>query len=588
MPKLLILAFSYLRFSHPSQAEGDSVRRQTALRDAWLERHPDVTLDRSLTLEDRGISGFTGAHRSNPDRHALAGFLHAVENGRVPEGSYLIVENLDRLTREDIIPALSLCLDLIQAGVRIVQLAPIEMVFDRNANPMQIMMMIMELSRGNSESAAKSFRLTDAWKEKKRLAASDDRRPVTGRTPQWLRLVDAEGRPVKNAKDAVDWEVIGPALAAIRRMLQLARAGYGIGGITKRLNTEKVPPISRGKRAAKCWARSYVAKILGNRALVGEFQPYRKRKGERRQPDGPPIPGYYPAVATEEEWYAMRAAVASRKGKAGRPAKIRVNVFAGLLHDARDGGTLQQANKGKKSSGRVLVSYHGVQGLEGCRPVSFPFNTFERAILACLKEVDPREVLPREGDSPEDKVQALTGRIEELGAEVEKLKARLRVKYSDAVAEVLEQHEEEMKALVDERKAAQQEAACPLDEAWGECKTLLDAIDAAPDQEEARVRLRAALRRIVSGVWCLFVARGASRLAAVQVWFTGDGHRDYLILHKPATGGSVGVRPARWWVRSLPPALAGTTQFDLRKPGQAADLEQALLAADPTDLGAEG
>jgi hypothetical protein len=31
------LAFSYLRFSSDAQADGDSVRRQTALRDAWLE-----------------------------------------------------------------------------------------------------------------------------------------------------------------------------------------------------------------------------------------------------------------------------------------------------------------------------------------------------------------------------------------------------------------------------------------------------------------------------------------------------------------------------------------------------------------------
>src|SRR5262249_19639048 len=74
-------AFSYLRFSSPAQADGDSVRRQTALRDGWLKRHPAVRLDTSLRLEDKGVSGYRGEHRTNK-RHALAAFLDLVERGR--------------------------------------------------------------------------------------------------------------------------------------------------------------------------------------------------------------------------------------------------------------------------------------------------------------------------------------------------------------------------------------------------------------------------------------------------------------------------------------------------------------------------
>src|SRR5262245_42614109 len=86
-------AYSYIRFSSPEQAQGDSVRRQTALRDAWLTRSGAI-LDTSLSLRDCGVSAFTGAHRHNPDRHALAMFLKLVEAGRVPRGSYLVIENL--------------------------------------------------------------------------------------------------------------------------------------------------------------------------------------------------------------------------------------------------------------------------------------------------------------------------------------------------------------------------------------------------------------------------------------------------------------------------------------------------------------
>ena len=97
------LGISYQRFSKPEQAKGDSRRRQTELRDEWCLRNR-VTLDTSMTLEDFGVSGFTGLHRSNPDRYALAAFLEAVQQKKVPRDSFFLVENLDRLTREHIHP----------------------------------------------------------------------------------------------------------------------------------------------------------------------------------------------------------------------------------------------------------------------------------------------------------------------------------------------------------------------------------------------------------------------------------------------------------------------------------------------------
>src|SRR5262249_52336870 len=148
------IAFSYSRFSSLEQAKGDSLRRQDELRDAWL-RKTGAVLDTSLTLQDKGVSGYTGAHRENPDRHALAAFLELVRRGRIPRGSYLVVESLDRLSREHIRPALTLLLNLIDAGIRIVQLLPVEAVYDDKVEPMALMMAIMELSRGHSESRMK-------------------------------------------------------------------------------------------------------------------------------------------------------------------------------------------------------------------------------------------------------------------------------------------------------------------------------------------------------------------------------------------------------------------------------------------------
>src|SRR5262245_37135763 len=133
-------AYSYIRFSHPDQAKGDSVRRQEGKRDLWLAKSGAV-LDTSLTLRDEGVSAYTGAHRQNPDRNALAAFLELVRRDRIRRGSFLVIESLDRLSREHIQPALLLVLNLLQAGIRIVQLSPAEVVFDDKSDAMQVMMM---------------------------------------------------------------------------------------------------------------------------------------------------------------------------------------------------------------------------------------------------------------------------------------------------------------------------------------------------------------------------------------------------------------------------------------------------------------
>src|SRR4051794_22913686 len=102
-------AYSYVRFSDPSQAEGDSLRRQTDGRaEAFCTRH-GLRLDTALSMRDLGVSAFRGAHRS--DKHALGQFLELVRRGRISKGSYLLVENLDRLSREDERTALRVWMD---------------------------------------------------------------------------------------------------------------------------------------------------------------------------------------------------------------------------------------------------------------------------------------------------------------------------------------------------------------------------------------------------------------------------------------------------------------------------------------------
>src|SRR5262245_887480 len=103
------IAFSYIRFSRKKQQKGESFRRQSEFagevcaENAW-------TLDQSLTLHDLGVSAFRGA---NAKFGALGCFLEAVRRGRVPKGSVLIIESIDRLSRNKVGEALQLFISIL-------------------------------------------------------------------------------------------------------------------------------------------------------------------------------------------------------------------------------------------------------------------------------------------------------------------------------------------------------------------------------------------------------------------------------------------------------------------------------------------
>jgi hypothetical protein len=412
----------------------------------------------------------------------------------------------------------------------------------------------------------KSERVGQAWAEKKRRAAELGEK-MTAMGPAWLRLV--EGR----------WVVIEQAAQTIRRIFRMVTDGFGLSVIVKRLNAESAPVIG----TAEHWCRSYLSKLTVNRAVVGEHQPH-VGNGKGRRPDGPPIANYYPPILSEEEWYAARAALASRRSKPGRPSKAILNVFSGLLYDARDGGPIHlMSERSDHGPRKVLVSSQAVKGVKGSKYVSFPFLAFDEAVLKELKELDPRDVLPKGAGDAEDKAQVLAGRLTELDAEVEKLKARLETRYSDAVADVLERHETRRAKLAEELSHVRQQASTPLGETWGNYKSLYDVLKEAPDAEDTRTKIRAALRRMVSQIMCLFVAKESLRLAAVQIHFTNDGHRDYFIAREQARGNASATRPAQLSVKSVGDVL-GQPPLDLRKRTDARALDKALTDLDLAEV----
>lgn len=331
-------AFSYLRFSRAEQLEGDSLRRQTAAARDYAERN-GLDLDDSLNLQDLGVSAFRG---KNATEGALAAFIEAVDGGKVPVGSYLLVENLDRLSRDKIMPALNRFSALLEKGVNVVTLTDGKVYTADSLNNLpDLMLSLLVMSRAHDESAMKSQRLRAVWRNKKERAANGDH-VLTKWAPAWLRVNNES------------FEVIPERAAIVKRIFQLTLEGRGYVGIARQFNVEKVPPFSKSDG----WHHSYVKRILENEAVIGRYQPMKDTHDEsgkrKRVPDGDPIEGYYPAIISESDFYRVRH---SKPGiSAKRAGSLPQNVLSGLAVCGKCGGKMHFINKGKPSNLRRKLS----------------------------------------------------------------------------------------------------------------------------------------------------------------------------------------------------------------------------------------
>jgi DNA invertase Pin-like site-specific DNA recombinase len=375
MPK----AYSYIRFSSVKQQKGDSVERQTRLSVEYAARN-GLELDKELSMSDLGISAYD---RSNLKKGALGQFLRLVEEGRIPRGSYLLVESLDRLSRDKVMDALSVFTDILRAGIIIVTLADNqEYSYERsNENWSSLIMSIVIMSRANEESAIKSSRIRSSWDAKRKNITN---KRLTSRCPYWLKPTAGEN----------GFEFVPERVEVVKRVFKLSQEGVGNATIVKTLNSERVPLFSAKTDG---WQNSYIQKILSNPAVYGELQMNLQRDGAMTPVET--VTDYYPAIMSKEEWLIAAATRAARRTRGGvSKGKHLSNLFSGLLRCGYCGGAMNMGGNSKKLAGGVvkeskyIACSNARRGL-GCNYVQWEYTDFERLVLQFCKEVDLAQVL---------------------------------------------------------------------------------------------------------------------------------------------------------------------------------------------------
>lgn len=490
-------AYSYIRFSTPEQAKGDSFRRQSEKAAEWAKANGYRIVDE---MHDLGVSAFRGR---NTKQGRLGAFLAMIEAKLIEVGSVLIVESLDRFSRSQVREVLPDFLNVINAGIGVVTLADGRLydIDSLDKDNFSLLAGLIVMTRAHEESQRKSERVAAAWSEK-RANARGKSVPLTDRIPGWLiSKRDGTGRRIFT-EDAAKADIV-------RRIFTETEQGLGRRAIVKGLNRDG----NLSFLSQTGWQPSSVIKIIRSRTSVGEYQPHRRDKDGKLIPDGDPIQGYYPAVVDEGLWVRANAAVAARRKNAGgRPSMEAANLLRGLAH-CGCGKRMLFLNKGPPpKGGRYYVCSAAARESKCDNKRLWSAKIVEESVL---RQIDPASLA--EAFEPAAERTGLSLRehdmqIAALIASKEKM-LDLLTKSEDSVlvpdlmrrAENLHEQIEDKKKLREAAARAERERPhLPTTQAAiGSVSALIAKLAAAPEKERTALRvgliqqLRAAFAEIV-------------------------------------------------------------------------------------------
>jgi DNA invertase Pin-like site-specific DNA recombinase len=398
------------RFSTPEQKLGNSTERQLKAARDYCDRN-GLDLDEDLSIADEGLSGYKG---HNVERGSLGHFLAEVKAGKIPTGTALIIENLDRLSRQGIDKTTDLLKALTQAGIEVHVIA-IGRVLKAGFNNSLVdyMLIGVQADLAYQESAKKAERVSSAWSSKKAKAVNG--LAITPRCPSWIKAEMGKA-PV----------VIEKRAKIVRRIFELASLGLGCKKIVRSLISEGHAPFTsdKGKQGMK-WTPEFIQTTLRNRSVLGEYQPHRLVNGERI-PEGEVIPDFYPAVVEPSLFESARTQVTAKNRNLGKVGGNRGggkstvnNLFSNLAYD---GDRPLCYYPGKLAKNGNKLPYLVTKWAPKQKQNWLRYDKFENAFLGFLKDLDWKSVA---GESESDEVKNSQAELETVLSEIDRTSAKI-------------------------------------------------------------------------------------------------------------------------------------------------------------------
>lgn len=598
----------YIRWSSDAQEDGDSERRQrnSITRDA---AHLGVTITR--WLRDEGLSASTG---ENITKGELGRFLGEVRAGQVPRGSILFLDEATRLTRLSPSKAMRILADLEDAGVTIRLSARGQSMSGDGLY--ELLGFLIETASGHAFTKELGRKVHEAWLAKRDGARKAPGKEVlTSNTPYGIAAVGGT-YAIGKGWNGRRYEPHPQESPIVVLIFKWARDGFSPRRIATMLN-EKGAPSPHASRGRKCktgrhvWRAETVRDILHDRAYCdGSYQPCRGSSKKGKSREGNPVAGHYPVFLESGLWEAANTEIGTRSfiRKSQTHRSAAGNLFTGLMKCAHCRGPISLRSTNDKGRIPALYCFNARTG--ACTMMQAVHRSkVEGAVLAALAtKLCPEEILSdlNRAEVVIDRnavLERLRQQLREREKEVARLTDRI-LQLSDS--ENLDLYEERLTKARQDREelrrqvlVAEREAELATAETSQNVRAATDfralvsaivlgspvvefsgSVDGAKLQavirqaeklqtkfqgelETARVKLKAAIRRLVSGMtFNLHNERFNIELHGRGLIYNGLGERkhaekcelmpEYMAMEMPEDNKLQPLQKTRETVRSKP------------------------------------
>lgn len=437
-------AILYIRWSTKDQKEGDSKDRQVRLGNERADQHRWTITE---TLIDHGKSAYHGKNRANGG--ALFKIEERARRGEL-KGKVLLVEAMDRLSRQEPLESLDLLRDLVRHGLTVCETST-GLIYDAERIREDWTKLIAVLARAAEAYASshnKAERVASSWRKTQTGQGMKEGRGADPRLcPAWIE-VDSNGQ----------YKPIKARAAVIHRMFEMAADGHGIRAIADEANVSRE---QMGWPQAP-WELRNISTLLKGRRVLGEYQPQRRTVEGKREDVGEPI-ALYPAIVTTTLWHQVQASVKSRVSSGG-PRREVVNVLSHLCRCMyhNEGSNLPCNSRmvhRKQKASQPQLSCASFARAAGCRSNrTYRYTDLLNGVLDQLMKL----TLPSKSDEqPNQNLTIETAELEAKQARLDEMADRLMMKDDP----VLEAAYERFKAKVEQDSIALQEAIAAQEKA---------------------------------------------------------------------------------------------------------------------------
>ncbi len=338
----------------------------------------------SKSFRDLGVSAY-----KEVDRPSLSDLHQCIANGSIKTGDVIVLEKLDRLSRQGIAKTQAMLQDILSQGVLIVSLMDGLTLDKHSLNDLTLVIRIaIAADLANKESSAKSSRIQankDSMRERIKAGI-----PVAMKLPFWLKFEDNQF-------------VFDERKSILETILEKKRQGESLAKIAGYLNESGIPSPNQGGT----WNPSTLRDVIKNSVLFGAHQLTVKLNGKYQPSEL--VQNYYPPVISYSEYLELNSKAVQRPAGASE-----TNHISGLVYCGTCGKKM--ANKSRRNkTGKVTYYYCRYSLIKMCEHTAHVRNLHE-LVISNIHHLEVKQI--NKQDTGEDEIRIRLGQVEKRVAEL--------------------------------------------------------------------------------------------------------------------------------------------------------------------------